>query len=187
MPLLALWQKIKGGEIYAASMPQEVSKMEKIEPNEITEDIIECLRRFSNPTHFHGLKFKLELENDALRSQLLLLSIHDVAEYRMIGREEMIVRLPKFNNVLKAGGLAKYLEQKALQEKNDRERSDLEFELKKKQVQDLDIRLANVEKQFKEQSEFWKISRRNTTIALIISCLGLIVSLLVLWQKTKGG
>jgi hypothetical protein len=145
-----------------------------IEISEITEQVVITVSRFSGDITFNivlaeSMKKIPNFNKFELDKQLTLLSNLGILKTDGYADSKIIIKLPKFNEVCEAGSIEKY-------RTKQKEQSELDKEIKGMQHQELSVRVKYVEKQYKDQRNYW-------ITAVLISLLALLISVLSYLKK----
>lgn len=124
-----------------------------LEPNNETERIIQVI-------HSHGelmpksIAKYTNLDLNVINEHLKTLKVYGIIEFKKVSlTEDVISILPKFNEVILAGGILPYIEKQG-------RISKLEKRIKDLQLHELEIKYEKLAKQFNEQSKYWQSGLR---------------------------
>jgi DNA-binding Lrp family transcriptional regulator len=126
------------------------------EIDEITERIIMELAKEPVSPNYNDFKNKLGIGTKEMNERLALLQTHDVAMLKHTAASNTVEKLPKLGEVVHAGGLVKYLQQKQIKEQEEANRLLKSHELTELQLSKIKEELAS--EITKNQNEFYQKS-----------------------------
>ncbi len=126
------------------------------EIDETTERIITELAKEPVSPNYNDFKRKLGIETKGMNDRLALLETYNIARFNHTATRNTVEKLPNLGEVVHAGGLAKYLEQKQIKEQKEADRLSKSHQLTELQLSKIKEELAS--EITKNQNEFYQKS-----------------------------
>jgi hypothetical protein len=140
-----------------------------IEPNSSTEIIIQKIKERRDEVMPSTIASDAEIDVSIVLQNLELLETYDIAKVASEPYGKIVRKLSKFNDVILSGGIIPYLEKQ-------NQKTEQEARFKKLQLEEQEIKNRYIERQYKMQHRYF-------ILALIISCLALVISFLSYMKK----